>query len=209
MERKNYRYTITAITMSLSEYQLKLEEEQREKQKLKDYKKGMTKFIMTSRFNNATWDENIKYRERLNHNGCIYCCPVQVTQKIAYDSLMFVLEMNNDTNQIIGIGMVKNHPIMEKYKVYENGNYNRYVFVGNTRIDRSNMNEDEESVMQLFDMLCFKGNRHMKRGQGLRSFPMDMLYELSKKLDLTKFVVEMFKRRLSSKQENAKSSSSS
>ena len=195
--------------MSLSEYQLKLEEQQREKQKLKDYKKEMTKFIMTSRFNNATWEENIRYRGRLNHHGCIYCCPVQVTQKIPYDSLMFVLEMNNDTNEIIGIGMVKNHPIMDKYKVYENGNYNRYVFVGNTRIDRSDMNEDEESVMQLFDMLCFKGNRHMKRGQGLRSFPMDMLYELSKKLDLTTFIVEMFKRRMSSKQENAKSSSSS
>ena len=91
--------------------------------------------------------------------------------------------------------MVKNRAIRDKYKVYENGNYNRYVFVGNNRIDRTDMNDDEESVMQLFDRLCFKGNRHMKRGQGLRSFPVELLYELSKKLDLTKFIVEMFKKR--------------
>ena len=186
----------------MSEYQKKMEEQMREKEKLKEFKTAMNKFIMTSRFNNTTWEENVNYRERLNHKGCIYCCPVAVTQKIPYESTMFVLEMNNDTNEIIGIGMVKNRAIRDKYKVYDNRNYNRYVFVGNCRIDRTDMNDDEESVMQLFDRLCFKGNKHMKRGQGLRSFPVELLYELSKKLDLTKFIVDMFKRRMSVKQDN-------
>ena len=186
----------------MSEYQKKMEEQMREKENFKNFKLAMNKFIMTSRFNNATWEENVNYRSRLKHKGCIYCCPVAVTQKIPYESIMFVLEMNNDTNQIIGIGMVKNRAIRDKYKVYENGNYNRYVFVGNNRIDRADMNDDEESVMQLFDVLCFKGNRHMKRGQGLRSFPVELLYDLSKKLDLTKFIVEMFKKRMSSKPDN-------
>lgn len=186
----------------MSDYQKKMEEQMLEKQRLRDFKTAMNKFIMTSRFNNTTWSENVNYRESLNHKGCIYCCPVAVTQKIPYESIMFVLEMNNDTNQIIGIGMVKNYAIRDKYKVYANGNYNRYVFVGKHRIDRVDMNDDEESVMQLFDRLCFKGNRHMKRGQGLRSFPVELLYELSKKLDLTKFIVEMFKKRMSGKQEN-------
>ena len=186
----------------MSEYQQKMEEQMREKEKFKEFKIAMNKFIMTSRFNNVTWEENVNYREQLNHKGCIYCCPVAVTQKIPYESVMFVLEMNNDTNEIIGIGMVKNRAIRDKYKVYDNRNYNRYVFVGNYRIDRSDMNDDEESVMQLFDRLCFKGNKHMKRGQGLRSFPMELLYELSKKLDLTKFIVDMFKKRMSVKQDN-------
>lgn len=186
----------------MSEYQKKMEEQMREKEKLKEFKIGMNKFIMTSRFNNTTWEENVNYREGLNHKGCIYCCPVAVTQKIPYESIMFVLEMNNDTNEIIGIGMVKNRAIRDKYKVYDNRNYNRYVFVGNYRIDRADMNDDEESVMQLFDRLCFKGNKHMKRGQGLRSFPVELLYELSKKLDLTKFIVEMFKKRMCSKPDN-------
>lgn len=198
----NKRVYIITRPFIMSEYQKKMEEQMLEKQRLRDFKIAMNKFIMTSRFNNTTWEENVKYRERLNHNGCIYCCPVAVTEKIPYESIMFVLEMNNDTNKIIGIGMVKNRAIRDKYKVYDNRNYNRYVYVGNYRVDRGDMNDDEESVMQLFDRLCFKGNKHMKRGQGLRSFPVEILYELSKKLDLTKFIAEMFKKRMSVKQEN-------
>jgi len=107
---------------------------------------------------------------------------------------MFILEMNNETNRIMGIGMVRNHPICNKYQVYSTDNYNRYVFAGKHRIDRSEMNEDEETIMKLFDILCFTGNRHMKRGQGLQSFPTDMLYRCSKELDLVQFIGAMFKR---------------
>jgi len=99
----------------------------------------------------------------------------------------------------MGIGMVRNHAIVNKHQVYSNGNYNRYVYVGKNRIDREDMTDDEETIMQVFDILCFKGNRHMKRGQGLKSFPVDMLYRCSKRLDLIQFVSEMFKSRLSKK----------
>jgi hypothetical protein len=109
---------------------------------------------------------------------------------------MFVLEMNNDTNKIIGIGMVRNHPVVNKYSVYSEGNYNRYVFVGKTRIDRSEMDEEEERIMKVFDILCFTGNKHMKRGQGLRLFPVEMLYRCSKKIDLVQFICEMFRKRM-------------
>ena len=105
--------------------------------------------------------------------------------------------MNNETNSILGIGMVRNHPIFNKFHVYENGNYNRYVYAGKTRIDRNEMTAEEDLIMQVFDILCFRGNRHMKRGQGLKSFPPDMLYRCSKKLDLVKFINNMFKTRLS------------
>lgn len=36
----------------------------------------------------------------------------------------------------------------------------------------------------------------MKRGQGLKSFPVDMLYRCLQRLDLMQFIVDMFKRRL-------------
>jgi phage gp16-like protein len=104
--------------------------------------------------------------------------------------------MNNDTNKIMGIGMVRNHPILNKFFVYENGNYNRYVYIGKNRISREDMSGEEEQIMQAFDILCFKGNRHMKRGQGLKSFPVDMLYRVSKKIDLVNFIGNMFKIRL-------------
>jgi len=161
-----------------------------------DYKKSFRHFLVTTRFNDITWSENTNYR--MKHPGieCIYCSPCPPTTSIPSESIMFVLEMNNDTNKIIGIGMVRNHPVVNKYSVYSEGNYNRYVFVGKTRIDRSEMDEEEERIMKVFDILCFTGNKHMKRGQGLRLFPVEMLYRCSKKIDLVQFICEMFRKRM-------------
>ena len=154
---------------------------------------------MTSRFNINTQKENEDFLKKNPKVGCIYCAPSPVTTHIPLESVMFVLEMNNDTNQITGIGMVKNKPKINKYNVYENGNYNRYNFVGNYRIDREVMTEEEKIIMKVFDILCFKGNRHMKRGQGLTMFPVDMLYNMlyksNEKKDLVGFIRNMFKER--------------
>jgi hypothetical protein len=162
-----------------------------------EYKKTFRHHLLTTRFNNSTWNENVTYRSRNTKIPCIYCSPEPITKIIPIDAIMFVLEMNNDTNKIIGIGMVRNHPYVNKYCVYSEGNYNRYVYVGKTRIGRENMTEEEERIMTVFDILCFTGNKHMKRGQGLKSFPTDMLYRCSVRLDLVQFIREMFKRRLS------------
>ena len=107
--------------------------------------------------------------------------------------------MNNDLNKIIGVGMVRNKPVLSKHRVYENGNYNRYVYIGNNRIGRDEMSEEEELIMQVFDILCFTGNKHMKRGQGLKSFPIEMLYRCKQRLDIVDFIGKMFKKRLLAK----------
>lgn len=166
------------------------------KKQVREYKKTFRHYLLTSRFTNKTWNENSIYRNNHSNVKCIYCSPDPISREIPNDSVLFILEMNNDTNKIIGIGMVKNHPIINKFSVYSVGNYNRYSFVGKLRIDRENMTEDEERIMQVFDILCFTGNKHMKRGQGLKAFPVDMLYRCSKKLDLVNFIREMFKKRL-------------
>ena len=160
-----------------------------------EYKKNLKQFLLTSRFTNATWNENIKYRTNKNV-GCIYCSPDPIANTIPIDSIIFVLEMNNDENKILGVGMIRNHPYLNKFTVYNEGNYNRYVYVGKNRIDRSEMLLEEEKIMKVFDILCFTGNKHMKRGQGLKSFPVEMLYKCSKKLDLVNFIKEMFKKRI-------------
>jgi hypothetical protein len=166
---------------------------------LQDYRSQLRNFLLTSRFNNSTWNENVQYRKSHPKLGCIYCCPDPVSQGIPHDSIMFILEMNNDTNKIMGIGLVRNNANINKYNVYEEGNYNRFVYIGKTRIDREEMSDQEEQIMKVFDILCFTGNRHMKRGQGLKSFPIDMLYRCSKRIDLVKFISEMFKTRLITK----------
>jgi hypothetical protein len=95
----------------------------------------------------------------------------------------------------MGVGMVKNHPYMNAFAVYENGNYNRYQYVGKTRIDRADMTLDEETIMRVFDILCFTGNTHQKRGHGLKLFPLDMLYRCMKLRDLVGFLRQMFQAR--------------
>jgi hypothetical protein len=162
-----------------------------------DYRSQMRQFVMTSRFSNSTMEENIEYRNAQPNVGCIYCSPSPVTLHIPHESIMFVLEMNNDQNEIMGIGMVMNKPRINRYSVYKNGNYNRYSFVGTHRIDRTQMNEEEKVIMRVFDILCFTGNRHMKRGQGVSMFPVDMLYKCHKKVDLIEFIRNMFKIRFS------------
>jgi aconitase A len=163
---------------------------------VKTYKRQLRTYLLTSRFNTITWQENKEYREQHPLVGCIYCSPDPISQHIPPTSIMFILEMNNDTNAIMGVGMVRNQPIIGKYKVYHDNNYNRYVYVGKHRIDRSSMTADELDIMKVFDILCFTGNRHMKRGQGLKSFPVDMLYRCTQRLDLLQFISSMFKRRI-------------
>jgi hypothetical protein len=120
-----------------------------------------------------------------------------ISKNVPADSVMFILEMNNDRNRIEGIGMVRNHPYANKYDVYSNGNYNRYTYVGKYRIDRDSMNEEENEIMTVFDILCFTGNKHMKRGQGLKAFPVEFLYKCSRTLDLVVFITNMFRSRIS------------
>ena len=166
------------------------------KQNVKSFKLQRRHFLLTSRFNNTTLEENSDFRNKNPKIGCVYCCPDPISQEINSDTVLFILEMNNDTNKIIGIGMVRNHPHINKYNVYKNGNYNRYVYTGKYRIDRNDMNENEERIMKVFDILCFKGTRHMKRGQGLKAFPVDILYKCMKTMDLVNFISEMFKNKI-------------
>ena len=173
----------------------KKEQRRREQVLTDEYIKTKNRKVMTSRFNNATWNENKEFLSKKWNIGCVYCSPIQINRNVPIDSVMFIIEMNNDTNKIMGIGMVINHPYYRKYKVYENHNYNRYMFVGKYRIDRSNMDEREECVMKALDIICFKGNYHMKRGQGILSFPHILLYRISSVLDLVDFINNMFDKR--------------
>ena len=166
------------------------------RKQLRQFKKNMRNHILTSRFTKSTWRENELYMEKHKNIGCIYGSPDPISKSIMIDTNIFILEMNNDTNKIIGIGLIRNQSVNGKLNVYSKGNYNRYSFIGKTRIDRSEMTEEEDLVMKIFDILCFRGNKHMKRGQGLKSFPTELLFTLSKQLDLIKYIGNMFKERL-------------
>ncbi len=171
-----------------------------EKRQIKEFYNNLNKYILTARFNSFTLIENENYRKKLGGYSCIYGSPDLISLSIPIDSILFILEMNNSENKIAGIGMVKNHPIMGKHVIYSNGNYNRYVYLGKYRIDRNDMEEKEEEVMQAFDVLCFTGKSHMKRCQGIKQFPVDVLYRCLDVINLVDFITNMFKTRFAKKE---------
>ena len=130
---------------------------------MREYKNNMKSHIATTRFNDKTWNENSNYLTQHPAMGCIYGTCEQISTQIHQEGVLFVLEMNNEQNKIMGIGMVRNHPITRKHRIYSNEEYNRYAYIGRHRIDRSEMSEEEEIIMQTFDILCFKGARHLKK----------------------------------------------
>lgn len=156
---------------------------------LKDY------YLLTTRFNNTTLLEYRNYCNKKNFTGCFYNTSTLVCTRIPLNMNLYILEMNNDTNRIIAIGLATNDPIYKKYRVYNDKNYNIYSYIGKYRIERESMTEDEELIMKIFDNLCFKGQNHLKRGQGITSFPSKILYRCREIIDLVKCVVDMFKKR--------------
>lgn len=163
---------------------------------LREFKHNMKSYITTTRFNDVTWAENREYIKSNPNIGCIYGTCEQISSQIHQESVLFVLEMANDQNRILGIGMVRNRPIPRKHHIYTNEEYNRYAYVGRHRIDRSEMSEEEDTIMQVFDILCFKGARHLKRLRGIKTFPADMLYRCKRIMDLAEFIKNMFVKRI-------------
>ena len=131
--------------------------------------------IVTSRFNNETRDANYAYRKK-HKFACMYCCPIEPSPKIPYETPMFVIEMNNSTNKIEGIGLIKNKPEMKRYyKVHQDGNTNRYIYIGNYYMDRDMIEEYNSPLVYALEVILFTGYMHSKRGAGLTRSPQTAL----------------------------------
>jgi len=149
--------------------------------------------IVTSRFTNDTWTLNLNYRERKNL-CCVYASPQQLSSKISYNSLVFVIEMNNSINEIIGIGLIKNNPDMDKvYRIQNDANYNRYIYVGKYYISRETIKEYNEELIKILDEILFKGKTHSKRGLGMTKIPEKVLKsDICKNINLSNEIKKIF-----------------
>ena len=73
---------------------------------------------IVSRKYNYTYKENQDWRERFKWKGCIYGLNKKMPLTVPHLGLVFVLEMNNDQNKIMGIGLIRNY-INPKYKMFQ------------------------------------------------------------------------------------------
>lgn len=123
--------------------------------------------MVSTRFSNATLGENRAYCSKTGIKGCIYGSPFEMSPNILHDALVFVIEMNNDANQIEGVGLIRNLPFMDKYyPIYIEGNYNRFVYKSEYHISRELLLRNNHILVIVLDYLLFKEKNHMKRGCG-------------------------------------------
>ena len=124
--------------------------------------------LACTRFSASTWEENQSYRERNHIQGCLYGTPRQIKSSCVTNSRLFVLEMDNTNNKVLGVGLIRNTPLLDTvHRIYGEGNYNRYAYRGKYRIDRNAMTQKEQRMLGVFDTLLFKGRRHCKFAQGI------------------------------------------
>ena len=149
--------------------------------------------VVTGRFNTETLISNYEYRRRHNFN-CMYCCPSKLSPKIPHNTLVIVIEMNNSTNMIEGIGLIKNKPESNRYyKVHLDGNTNRYTYIGKYFINRKMMEDYNPQLVYVLDQILFKGKTHSKRGSGLTIIPEKVLkLDVCKEINIKKDIKEIF-----------------
>lgn len=150
--------------------------------------------LATTRFNTETWTENTNWREKHIWNGCIYGLQKKITNRILISNHIFVLEMHNDKNNIMGIGAIKNKLVLNKRpKIYKDYNYNFYIYKSKYRVDRNELTKKETKIIKILDVLLFKGCRHVKRGQGILRIPEWIIK--NKHLNFIKHFKKMFNKR--------------
>ena len=138
--------------------------------------------LMTTRYDQETWIQYKKWREKYNlKNSYYYSCPLPVSPSVPLGSQLFILEMHNTLNKIMGMGVVTLQPQDNKhYKIYDNDTFNRYHYHCNIYINRDTLSKDTLlmengvwiSILELLELICFKGKRHSKRHMNIARIPM-------------------------------------
>lgn len=149
--------------------------------------------IVTGRYNDETWQASVRYREKKSF-ACIYAPPYKLAETIDINSPVFVIEMNNSINQIMGIGLIKNKLVTDKvYKVQQDSNCNRYIYIGEYHISREVLDDYNPFLVYVLDEILFKGYTHSKRGSGLTKIPEKVLkLDICEGIDIKKEIKELF-----------------
>jgi hypothetical protein len=104
-------------------------------------------YILTTRYNEKTLLANRTFLEKSGVKyKCVYSSPAEISEKIPVGSKCVVLEMNNDTNRIIGIGLIEKTECKKKLCIQEWGYYNRVHYAGYFRMDRADLVLDSPNL---------------------------------------------------------------
>jgi len=136
----------------------------------------MLPFLASTRFTNETYEQNTLYREAHSLREYIYCQRKRIKASIPLNSLLYIVEMNNSTNEILGIGLIKNFIVTDKfYKVYSSTDFNLYTYKTIYRLNRAELLMEHSDLVFALETICFKGKTHLKRIPGISIIPNKLL----------------------------------
>ena len=105
-----------------------------------------------------------------NYNGSIYGTPIKINSTILPNEKLIILEMNNSTNKIEGIGFIKNMLFHDKYKIYKDNNYNRYIYKSNKYINITDFNEKLKKILKILEHFLFKTKNIIKEDMVYKNY---------------------------------------
>lgn len=124
-------------------------------------------YLASTRFTDETYFENKRYRENKGY-PVIYGLLIKIRDIYPVGALIFVIEMNNTRNMIEGIGLIRNNLVCDKrYKIYDNNDYNRYIYKGQYWLSREQLLEYDSYIVSVLDTILFKGKSNVKRRTGI------------------------------------------
>jgi len=130
----------------------------------------------------------------MEERGLHYGTPIKIKGSIQLNTLLFVVEMNNEKNRIEGVGLIRNMIDANPHFIYSDTNYNRYVYKGKYRITREEMEEHDNDMLCILELILFKGYTHVKRHCGITMIPPKLLEcDRVRGLDLTERMKQLFK----------------
>ena len=148
-------------------------------------------YLASTRFNNNTFYENTIFKNDNKISGIIYGSNLQINKKYEKGVLLFVFEMNNETNEIEGIGLIRNYLLTNKrYNIYSNMDYNRYIYKGDYYLSKETLVRVNEEFIKTMENILFKGKTHLKRQSGISVLTEKLLKKWDCSLDDFKEIVK-------------------
>ena len=161
----------------------------------KEYKKGRDVYLFTSRFNDETYAENRKFCTKYKKK-CLYSNPHPLPPSVPADAIVYVIEMNNTKDKIVGIGKVQNRMKYSIFNIYGEEFYNQNHFEGVDHISADQFDEKYKPFMESLEQQCFFGRGHLKRGHRMLSFPDRKLGTCMKNgCDIIGYIEGLFKKK--------------
>jgi hypothetical protein len=134
-------------------------------------------YLACTRFNSNTWAQNINYKNKHNIKGVIYGVPIQIYHKYPLNTIIFVIEMNNDINEICGISLIRNKIITDKkYIIYECSEYNRFIYQGDYWLSRDHILRKHPEIVEILENILFKKKSNVKRQSGISFITPKLLF---------------------------------